>query len=129
MRFLIVDDQPVVRQSMKALLEVWHLPEEVREAASGSEAVQLVEECQPDIVLMDVRMPMMSGLEATRLIKTRWPEIKVIVLSIYPEYQTEALMSGADAFIVKGTPLPEILRMIQLIWNKDQIIHEERKGD
>jgi CheY-like chemotaxis protein len=109
MRFLIVDDTSRARQSMKALLEVWHPHEEVREAANGTEAIQFAEEYQPDVILMDARMPKMSGLEATRLIKAKWPQIKIIILSVFVDYQALALEAGADAFVSKSDP-PENLR-------------------
>lgn len=109
MRVLIVDDTSRARQSMKALLEVWHQLEEVREAANGSEAVQLVEDFRPDVILMDARMPKMGGLEATRLIKAKWPQIKIVILSVFTDYQALALAAGADAFVSKSDP-PEVLR-------------------
>jgi CheY-like chemotaxis protein len=109
MRVLIVDDTLRARLSMKALLDVWHQLDEVREATNGSEAVQLAEEFQPDVILMDARMPAMSGLEATRLIKAKWPQIKIIVISIYPDILGIALAAGADAFVCKSDP-PENLR-------------------
>ncbi len=109
MRVLIVDDTSRARQSMKALLGVWHPLEEVREAASGSEAVQLVEVFRPDIILMDARMPSMSGLEATRQIKEKWPQIKIIILSVFSDYQALAMEAGADAFVSKSDP-PEKMR-------------------
>ena len=70
---LIVDDQPRARQSLRALLSTWPPAVEIWEAGNGHEANQLVKEQQPDIVLMDVRMPRMDGLQATELIKARWP--------------------------------------------------------
>jgi CheY-like chemotaxis protein len=111
MRVLIVDDTSRARQSMKALLEVWHKPEEIREAASGPEAIQSVEEFQPDIILMDARMPMMSGLEATRVIKAKWPQIKIILLSVFADYQALAMEAGADGFVSKSDS-PETLRKL-----------------
>jgi YesN/AraC family two-component response regulator len=108
-RVLIVDDQPRTRQSLKALLITGLQVEEIREAANGQEAVRLVDESQPDVVLMDVRMPEMDGLEATRLIKKRWPQVKIIVLSMYAEYATTALAAGADAFVSKGEPPQQLL--------------------
>jgi NarL family two-component system response regulator LiaR len=121
MRFLIVDDTSRARQSMKALLEVWHPLEEVREAANGSEAVQLAEGFQPDIILMDARMPRMSGLEATRQIKAKWPQIKIIILSVFTDYQVLALAAGADAFISKSDS-PETLRqMLAEVLRKSRI--------
>jgi YesN/AraC family two-component response regulator len=82
-RVLIVDDQQRARQSLRALLSTWPQAGETREAASGGDAVRLVEESQPDVVVMDVRMPGMDGVEATRLIKDRWPQVKVVLLSMY----------------------------------------------
>jgi len=70
-RVLVVDDQPRARRSLKALLDTWPEVEEIREACNGQQAVQLVEEYQPDVVLVDVLMPEMDGLQATRLIKSR----------------------------------------------------------
>jgi CheY-like chemotaxis protein len=110
MRVLVVDDQPRARQSMKALLGAWYLVAEVREAVDGYEAVQLVEEFQPDVILMDARMPRMNGLEALQRIKAKWPKIKIIVLSMYLDCKTDALAAGADAFVSKSDP-PEKLRV------------------
>lgn len=109
MRFLIVDDTSRARQSMRALLDVWYQTNEVCEATNGAEAVQLIEDFQPDVILLDARMPRMGGLEATRLIKTKWPQVKIIILSVFPDYQGLALTAGADAFVSKSDP-PEKLR-------------------
>jgi len=91
------------------LLALWPDVTIVGEAADGQEVVKLVAEQRPDAVLMDVRMPGMDGLEATRSIKSQWPEVRVIVLTLRAEYEDEALAAGADAFLVKGNP-PEALR-------------------
>lgn len=107
-RILIVDDQARARSSLRVLVNAW-LQTRASEAATGAEAVRQVEELHPDVVLMDARMPEMDGIEATRLIKARWPEVHVIVLSLYPEYRSQALAAGAEAFIGKGEP-PELLR-------------------
>ena len=122
-RALIVDDQPRSRNGLRALLttmqliahdETWPEIEVVGEAANGQEALYQVEQLQPDIVLMDLRMPVMDGLEATRLIKSRWPEVKIIALTIYSAYRAEALAAQADAFLVKGCCLEELLQTIML---------------
>jgi CheY-like chemotaxis protein len=109
MRILVVNNQLRARQSMKALLGAWYPAAEVREAADGYEAVELAEKFQPDVILMDARMPKMSGLEAVRLIKARSYRIKIIVLSMYTDIKEEALAAGADAFISKSDP-PEKIR-------------------
>jgi CheY-like chemotaxis protein len=101
-RVLIVDDQPRARKSVRALLSTWTRSAEVREANNGREALRLAEELPPDLVLMDVRMPEMDGLEATGQIKARWPQVKIIVLSMYIEHEEEALAAGADAFVGKA---------------------------
>ncbi len=109
---LIVDDQQRARQSLKALLATCPSVRAIREAINGRQALQMVEEFQPDVVLMDVRMPEMNGLQATRLIKTRWPYVKVIVLSMYAEYESAALAAGADQFINKATAPDELLKSL-----------------
>jgi DNA-binding NarL/FixJ family response regulator len=76
--------------------------EVVGEAVDGHDAVQLVAERQPDVVLMDIQMPGMDGLEATRLIKNQWPGVRVIVLTMYVRYRAKATAAGADMFLLKG---------------------------
>ena len=112
-RLIVVDDSPRARHGQCAFLQIQPGIEVVGEAADGKEALRLVASVQPDGVLMDVRMPGMDGLEATRLIKGRWPQVKVIVLSLYAAYQDEALSQGADAFLVKGRPVKDLLDILR----------------
>ncbi len=111
-RTLVVDDQPRARQSLKALLATCAKIGEVDEAANGREAVHRVEEWQPDLVLMDVKMPEMDGLEATRRIKAHWQQVKIIMLSMYGEYSSEANAAGADGFVTKGESAEQLLATI-----------------
>ncbi len=111
-RILIADDRLPSRDGLRALAATWPWVEVAGEAGDGREAVQQVEACCPDVVLMDIRMPLMDGLAATRIIKERWPRIRVVILTMYPVYHTEALSAGADAFLVKGCPTEEMLRAI-----------------
>jgi len=114
-RVLVVDDQLRARQGLKALLATWPLLKEIREATNGKQALALVQEDQPELVLMDVRMPEMDGLEATRRIKANWPNVLVVILSMYPEYEPEATMAQADAFVCKGEPPQVLLDTLNLL--------------
>lgn len=111
-RVLIADDQERARKSLTALLSTWSRIGEAREASNGREAVQMVNELQPDMVLIDVRMPELDGLKATAQIKALWPQVKVIVLSMYAEYRLEALAAGADAFVPKSEASNTLLPLL-----------------
>jgi YesN/AraC family two-component response regulator len=111
-KVLIADDNDRARNGLRALLAIRQEIDIVGEAADGRQAVQMVREYQPDVVLMDVRMPQMDGLEATRQIKARWPGVRVVVVSMYATHRTEALDAGADRFLSKGCPLQELLEAL-----------------
>ena len=110
---LIVDDQDTNRQGVSALFEFAPDIEEIYEAGSGLDAVRIAAKAQPDVVLMDVRMPVMDGLEATRQIKKRWPHIFVIVLTMYASHREEALAARADRFMIKGTAGDSLMAVIR----------------
>lgn len=112
LRILIVDDQERARLSLKALLATRFQLIDTCEAVNGIEAIHCVEECKPDIVLMDIRMPEMDGIEATRIIKTKVAQIPVIVLSLYSEYRATALAAGANAFVLKGEPVEQLMAIL-----------------
>ena len=117
-RILIVDDQPRARKSLEALLSTWSRAAVLCEASNGREAVQLVKELQPDLVLMDVRMPEIDGLEATAQIKAQWPQVQVVVLSMYVEHRGEALAAGADAFVGKGDAPGTLLDVLSAVMQR-----------
>ncbi len=120
-RVLFVDDQRRVREALKALLAASSTGtpmcsaeiEVVGQAANGLDAVRLAGELQPDVVVMDVRMPGMDGLQATRLIKARWPHIRVVLLTLYPDERQQGFATAADAFLVKGCPSEELFRTLR----------------
>lgn len=112
LRILIVDDQQRARLSLKALLATRFRLIDTCEAVNGIEAIRCVEECKPDIVLMDIRMPDMDGIEATRIIKTKLAQIPVIVLTLYSEYKAAALAAGANAFLIKGESVEQLLAVM-----------------
>jgi DNA-binding NarL/FixJ family response regulator len=111
-RVLIVDDLSRSRDGLRTLLETWPEVEVVGEAVDGLAAILMVEKRQPDVVLMDARMPVLDGLEATRLIKHRWPEVRVIMFTMYANHRIKALNAGADAFLVKGCSADTLLETI-----------------
>ena len=111
-RLVIADDNPRARHGLRTILTTRSDLEVVGEASQGDDAILLVQARQPDVALMDVRMPVMGGLQAARTIKNRWPKIRVVLISIYADYQSEALSAGADAFLVKGCPAEELLSIL-----------------
>ena len=111
-RVLIADDQPRARRSLIALLSTLPQIGQVREAVNGLEAIRLIEESQPDVVLLDVHMPEMDGLEATRNVRAHWPKIKIIVLSMDEDCASDAIAAGADAFFSKGEPPQRLLETL-----------------
>jgi DNA-binding NarL/FixJ family response regulator len=102
-KVVIADDQVSTRRALSAVLDFEPRIVIVGEAGNGNEAVKLASEIQPDLVLMDVQMPLMDGLTATQKIKTSWPKIKIIVYTMFPGYQAEAYRAGADYFLIKGS--------------------------
>ena len=114
-RVLIADDSARARDGLRALLATWPEVEVVGEAMNGQEAVRLVEACRADVVLMDVQMPVLDGVQATRAIKKRWPDIKVIVLTMYTTEQSAALAAGADAFVIKGGAPERLLTALYMV--------------
>ena len=111
-RLIVVDNSPHARHGLCAILATQPGMDIVGEASQGLEALALVEAKQPHVALMDVRMPVMNGIQAAREIKNRWPQVRVILISMYADYQKEALESGADAFFVKGCPAEELVTAI-----------------
>lgn len=123
LRLLIADDRLRSREGLRALLGTWSAIEVVGEAVDGRDAVRQVAECCPDVVVMDARMPATDGLEATRLIKAGWPQVRVVILTMYPSYKDHAIAAGADAFLVKGCPADELMAAITAqtsedLWNE-----------
>lgn len=116
-KVLLVDDQGLIRQGLKALLELETDLEIVAEAENGEIAIDLVEKLQPDVVLMDIRMPIMDGVAATKAIQNRFPDTKVLVLTTFDddEYVKAALQNGAIGYLLKDTPSEELAVAIRAV--------------
>jgi DNA-binding NarL/FixJ family response regulator len=115
---LLVDDEPLVRAGLRAVLEAQHDIEVVGEAADGAAVIPLVRQLRPDVVAMDVRMPLMDGIEATRaVLRTvdRPPKIVVVTTFENDEYVYEALRAGADGFLLKRARPAEIVHAVRLV--------------
>ena len=116
-RILVVDDDAAFRQRVKAFFAREADMEVVAEASDGEEAIRKAQELKPDVVLMDVRMPGLNGVSATRKLREEMPEVKVIMLSVFdlPEYREAAMVSGASGYVVKKSMIealiPEIRRV------------------
>ena len=112
---LIVDDMARVRQGLQTILQLSAGFEVVGEASDGLEAIQAAEKLRPDVVLMDLEMPVLGGLEATRRIKEQHPEIGVVILTIHgsDKVREQAMSAGSDAFIEKEAPTERLVAAIR----------------
>jgi len=110
---LIVDDSPVVRDALQSLLQANEDIAVVGEAVNGAEAVTKAEMLQPKIILMDAQMPGISGIEATRLLKQKFPAIKILFLAVHSGIIKEALSAGADATLMKDTDRESLISTIR----------------
>jgi DNA-binding NarL/FixJ family response regulator len=114
-RVLVADDQPVIREGLMTLLQVAAGIEPVAAAADGEEAVNLAARHRPDVVLMDLRMPRLDGVEATRRIRAAQPETEIVVLTTHADDQSilGALQAGARGYLTKDAGIADITRAIQ----------------
>jgi two-component system response regulator NreC len=114
-RVLVVDDHTLVRQGIVGLLGSQPDIEVVGQANSGAEAVTLVGELQPDVVLMDITMPGIGGLEATRAVRERSPKAQVVILTIHDreDYLFQALRAGAAGYVLKGADVGDLLSAVR----------------
>ena len=110
---LIADDSSAVRDGLESILGAYPDIKVVGEATDGVEAIAQAEQLQPKVILMDAQMPRLNGIEATRQIKERWPNIKILLLTVHAEYIELALAAGADGHLLKDSGRQELVQAIK----------------
>ncbi len=129
-RVMIVDDHPVVREGLAAMLDRQEGMTVVAEAADGAAAVQKAIAATPDVILMDLRMPVMDGVEAMRRIIARLPSTRIIVLTTYDndDYIFRGIEAGARAYLLKDAPREELFRAIRAVHHGESLIQPSVAG-
>ncbi len=124
-RVLLVDDHTILREGIRSLLSLYDDVQVVGEARDGEEAVARTGELRPDIVLMDIAMPRCNGLEATRLIRTRYPETRVLILTQYQdqEYVISLLQAGAAGYVLKDAAATDLVAALRAVAAGDSFLH------
>lgn len=126
-RVLLVDDQDIVRQGLKVMLEQDDDIIVTHEAENGQQAIDILHKHIIDLVLMDIRMPVMNGIEATRKIKENWPKVKVLILTTFndEQYAIETLKDGADGFILKTADSKQLIESVKSCMDGGLVLHDE----
>jgi DNA-binding NarL/FixJ family response regulator len=112
-KVLITDDRLASRKGLRALMLTQPDIQVIGEAKNGKKAIEFIKDNKPDVVIMDAFMPVMNGLEATRIIKNKWKDIRVVILTLHDDIREEALDAGADAFLVKGCSADLLIQEIK----------------
>ena len=123
-RVLLADDQPLLRMGFRMVLEAHDGLEVIGEAADGAQAVAAVAELSPDVIVMDVRMPGLDGIEATRQIVADRPDTRILILTTFDvdEYAVEGLKAGASGFLLKDVPPAELVAAIHTVAEGDAVV-------
>jgi DNA-binding NarL/FixJ family response regulator len=126
-RIVLVDDHPLVRRALRDILEKEADLEVVAEAGDGIQAIEMTEQHHPDIVIMDISMPRMSGVEATRRIKASLPVTAVLILTVHTDVETifSILQAGASGYLVKSIFGPEVIHTIRAVMDGDMVLSQE----
>lgn len=128
-KLLVVEDHTAVRQALVTILNDVDFPT-VHEASNGKEAVDSLKDIQPDVIIMDLDMPVMNGFEALSIIKQNYPAMKVIILSSHADkgYINQTLQMGADAFLPKQCSIEVLVEVIENVYNNKPFVYEEAMG-
>lgn len=126
-RILVADDHPIVREGLVVILDDQPDMTIVGQANDGQEAIDLFRQHQPDITLLDLRMPKVSGVEAISAIRAESPEASIIMLTIYDTDEDiyQGLRAGARAYLLKDTPCSEIIEVIRTVWEGQRYVPRE----
>ena len=126
-RVMIVDEHDMVRRGLLTFLKVKPDLESVAEARNGEEAIQICEQVRPDVILMDLKMPVMDGVTATRIIRERWPEVQVIALTSFQEKELvqEVLQAGAISYLLKNVTVDELAEAIRAAYAGKSTLAQE----
>lgn len=124
-KVMVADDHSLVRQGIKKVLELEPTIRVIGETTNGKDTISLAKKLQPDIILMDINMPQINGIEATKIIKKEMPHIKVLVLTIHDdeEYVYETVRSGASGYLLKDVDPGKLVESILRIYEGKSIIH------
>ncbi|NLX63128.1 MAG: response regulator transcription factor [Tissierellia bacterium] len=124
-RVLIVDDQALIREGLNLMLDLYDVVRIVGEANNGKEAIDFLEKEEVDVILMDIRMPLMDGVEATRVLEDKYPNTKIIILTTFneDEYIFEGLKNGADGYVLKDVSSKELVNIIKSVYDGDLFLH------
>ena len=130
-RVLIVDDQALIREGLNLMLDLYDVVRIVGEANNGKEAIDFLEKEEVDVILMDIKMPLMDGVEATRVIKDKYPNTKIIILTTFneDEYIFEGLKNGADGYVLKDVSSKELVNIIKSVYDGDLFLHGDVAGE
>jgi DNA-binding NarL/FixJ family response regulator len=126
-RVVVVDDEPLVREVIVTLLRGDPRIEIVGTGGDGQQAIELTGRLRPDVVLMDIRMPRMDGIQASREIKARWPDMRVVLLTSFREdgYVLEGVMAGADGYLLKSTTPAALIASLMAVAAGHQVIEQD----
>lgn len=124
---ILVDDQKIVREGIKMILSLDDEINILKEAENGRQLLEILTEVQPDVILMDVRMPIMDGVEATKVVKEKYNYIKVIILTTFneDEYIFDGIKNGADGYILKDAGSDDIIKAIKTAFNGNILLDPE----